>query len=155
MTLACCIFATYMTAKQIIRFLENDDSTAIHFRRFNLSPKDTYPTFSICLTGSGFYWNKPHPIFQKTELSPIMFGRMLKGQDAFSYKYNYTVMLYNKISVDSGDYPNMDIGQFSLKISEILTGLQYATENEEANIYYGSGEKGTSAGTSGPTMPPA
>ena len=108
-----------MTAKQVIRFLENDDSTAIHFRLFNLSPKDKYPTFSICLTGSELYWNKDEDIFKTTELSSQMFGAMLKGKDAFSYQYNHTSMLYRKVSAELKDHLNPDVGRFSLKIGII------------------------------------
>ena len=124
-TLLCCFFATKMTTKQVVRFLENDDSTTIHFRQFNLSPKDKYPTFTICLTGSELYWNKEDAIFNSTELTPNMFGKMLKGQDAFSYRYNHTSMLYYKIPVELTDHPIMDVGELSLKVSEIVTGLEY------------------------------
>ena len=133
-----------MTAKQVTRFIENGDSTAIHYRRFNLSPKDVYPTFSICFTGSDLYWNRAEAIFQKFGLSPSMFESMLKGKDAFSYQYNYTLMLYNKIPVDMKDYLNdVDTGTLSLKISDILTGLEYDTNHKNTSIHYGSGRVGT------------
>ena len=132
-----------MTAKQVMRFLENDDSTAIHFRRFNLSPKDKYPTFTICLTGSELYWHKEEPLFKNTGLSPYMFEAMLRGgQDAFSYQYDYQLMLYDKISVDMTNYPNIDIGSFSLEASDILTELEYGAEHEEATIHHVSGKTG-------------
>ena len=142
LTLLCCIFATYMTAKQVMRFLENGDSTAIHFRRFNLSPKDKYPTFSICLTDAEFYWNKAEEIFKATKLSPTMLEAMLKGKDAFIYDYNYTSMLYNKIPVDMQDYPNMNAGRFSLKLPEILAGIEYHTEHAQTSLHYGTGRIG-------------
>ena len=104
LTLACCILATYMTAKQVIRFLENDDSTAIQFRQFNLALKDNYPTFSICLTGSDLYWNKAKPIFRAFGLHPHKFGEMLKGEDVFSHEYIYVstpVPLYKYLMTKS------------------------------------------------------
>ena len=131
-----------MTATQVMRFLENDDSTAIHFRQFNLSPKDKYPAFSICFTGSELYWNQAEEIFKATQLSPPMLKAMLRGQDAFSYHYNHTLKLYDKIPVDIGDYPNMDIGRFSVKVSDIVTGLEYGTDEEKTSVSHGIGEIG-------------
>ena len=131
-----------MTIKQVMRFLENDDSTAIHFRRFNLSPKDKYPTFSICLGGSELYWYQQEAIFKEFQLSGAKLGEMLKGNDAFSYEYNYTSMLYNKVSVEISQHPDIDLGQFSLQASDILTALKYDTEHEETSIRYGRGKTG-------------
>ena len=129
-----------MTAKQVIRFLENNDTTAIQFRQFNLSPKDKYPTFSICLTGSDLYWNKDRLIFQTFGLHPSTFGEMLKGENVFSYAYNYKTMLYDKIPVHMSDYQGLDPEQFSLKLTEILTGLEYRTRPEANSILRHSGK---------------
>ena len=123
-----------MTAKQVIRFLENNDSTAIQYRQFNLSPKDKYPTFSICLTGSDLYWNKDKLIFQTFGLHPSTFGEMLKGENVFSYSYNYKSMLYDKVPVHISDYKSLDAEQFSFKLTEILTGLEYRTRPEANSI---------------------
>ena len=131
-----------MTAKQIIRFIENGDSASIQFRPFNLAPKDKYPTFTICLTGSDLYWNKAKLIFRKFGIHPSKFVEMLKGKDVFSYDYNYTSMLYNKIPVDISHYQNVDVKRFSLNITEILTGLEFGTQCEDKSISHGSGEKG-------------
>ena len=125
-----------------MRFLENDDSTTIHFRQFNLSPKDKYPTFTICFTGTELYWNIEEAIFNRTELTPDMFGKMLKGQDSFSYQYNHTSMLYSKVPVEMTDHTIMDVDGLSLKVPEILTGLEYRTDYDEASIHNGSEKMG-------------
>ena len=39
-----------MTLKETFRYFENLDASSIHFKEFSRSPKDTYPTFTICLT---------------------------------------------------------------------------------------------------------
>ena len=131
-----------MTTRQIIRFLENGDSTAIQFRQFNLSPKDQYPTFSICLTGSDIHWNKANTIFRRFGLHPSNFGQLLKGEDVYSYDYNYTSMLYNKNPVDISQYQNLDLERLSLKISDILTGHEFRTEKETNSVSYGMGKIG-------------
>ena len=131
-----------MTAKQIVRFLGNADSTAIEFRQFNLAPKDKYPTFTICFTGFDLYWSQVKPIFRAFGLHPTKFGEMLKGDDVFSYEYNYNSMLYDKISVNFNDYKSLDVERYSLKISKMLTGLEFVTQPENTSILYGSGELG-------------
>ena len=90
----------------------------------------------------GKFWNKHKAIFQAFGLHPTKFGEMLRGKDTFSYDYNYTSMLYNKIPVDIGEHQNLDTEKFSLKISEILTGLEFATQSEDNSIRYGSGNIG-------------
>ena len=48
--LVCVLLACYMTLKETFRYFENLDASSIHFKEFSQSPKDTYPTFTICLT---------------------------------------------------------------------------------------------------------
>ena len=64
-TMVCFLLAAYMTNTQVIRFLRNDDSTTIAFKRFNLSPDDKYPTFSICFTGAELHWYNDKNIFDQ------------------------------------------------------------------------------------------
>ena len=141
LTVGCSILAAYMTAKQVISFLENDDATAIQYRRFNLSPDDKYPIFSFCFTGSELYWNKPKEIFNIFQLNQFQFEEMLKGQEVFRYDYNYTTMLYRKIPADVGHLLNVDTEQFSLKISDILTGLEFETDDTGSSMRYSSGRQ--------------
>ena len=140
--IVCSILAIYMTTKQVISFIENDDATAIHFRRFNLSPNDKYPVFSICFTGLDLYWYKARSIYNAFGLSPSQFEAMLKGKEVFRYDYNYTKMLYRKIPPNVEDFRNIDTKQLSLKISEILTGLEFETDDPMSSIRYGSGRQG-------------
>ena len=131
-----------MTAKQVISFLENDDATAIQYRRFNLSPNDKYPVFSICFTGSELYWNKPKSIFNQFQLTPSMFEAMLKGQEVFRYDYNYATLLYRKIPADVDKFHDVDTAQLSLELSDILTGLEFETDDALSSIRQGSGRQG-------------
>ena len=131
-----------MTAKQVMSFLENDDATAIHYRRFNLTPKDKYPTFSICFTGSELYWYKAMEIFKIFGVRPSKFEAMLKGEEVFQYDYNYTSMLYNKIPVDLSHLKNIDTGQFAVKMSDILTRLEFVTDEDMTGIRIDSSGQG-------------
>ena len=46
----CVLLACYMTTKETLRFLKNEDTSSIRYKYFANSPEDTYPTFSFCLT---------------------------------------------------------------------------------------------------------
>ena len=46
---ACVVLALYMAILQVLRYLENKDSSSVHYRRFNFSPIDRYPTLTICI----------------------------------------------------------------------------------------------------------
>ena len=134
LTILGSLLAIYMTTKQVMHFLQNDDATTINYRRLNLSPKDKYPAFSLCFTGSELYWYHAKPIFRIFGLQPSKFGQMLKGQKVIRYDYNYSSMLYNKIPVDLEHSADLDIEQFSIKLSDILTGFEFAIDDDISTI---------------------
>ena len=56
--LSCClVLAGYMVSIQFLRYISNEDVSASFFKRFNLSPIDLYPTYSICFkdTNGGIF----------------------------------------------------------------------------------------------------
>lgn len=61
----CIMLACYMTIKETLRYIRNDDMSTISYKNFASSPKDTYPTFSICFTDDA-----------EDEFSPIYDGLM-------------------------------------------------------------------------------
>ena len=78
--LACFFLAGYMAVTQICRFIENQDTSSISFKRFNRTPKDKYPTFSLCFEGTEFHWYHNMEIFNDHELSAKNFDAYLKGK---------------------------------------------------------------------------
>lgn len=44
----CAILAAYFVNKQIKKYYENMDKPIMSFKKFNSSPKDKYPTYTIC-----------------------------------------------------------------------------------------------------------
>ena len=48
----CVIVTFYFTTLQFQYFVSNDDIASISIRKFNLEPKDQYPTYTICLYGN-------------------------------------------------------------------------------------------------------
>ena len=78
-TLGCFLLAAYMTLTQIIRFLGNGDTSIITHKKFNQSPQDKYPTFSICIQGRGIYWNHVDNLFWVFGMTSEGYVEMLKG----------------------------------------------------------------------------
>ena len=49
----CCVLLTgYMVMLQLLRFIQNNDVSTSDFKRFNHSPLDVYPTYSICMNSN-------------------------------------------------------------------------------------------------------
>ena len=99
-SMVCFLLAAYMTNTQVIRLLKNDDSTTIAFKRFNLSPDDKYPTFSMCFKGAELRWYNDKFIFDQFGISSSKYEKLLKGEKVSKYRYNYTSKLYDKFPVE-------------------------------------------------------
>ena len=46
--ITCFILAAYMTILQVLRYVSNDDISTFAYKQFNKSPRDKYPTFTLC-----------------------------------------------------------------------------------------------------------
>ena len=46
--LTCLSLTAYMSVTQFLRYLDNNDKASVSFRLFNHSPRDRYPTYTIC-----------------------------------------------------------------------------------------------------------
>lgn len=51
--LICFSVVFYFTSKELIRYIRNEDTSSVAFKKFNAAPQDKYPTFSICFYGKG------------------------------------------------------------------------------------------------------
>ena len=65
--------------------MNNDDSSAITFRKFNFSPKDEYPTITMCIA-EGY------------DEKPIFVGERLKKYEGWSYTRESVWDYWNKIN---------------------------------------------------------
>ena len=136
-----------MTNTQVIRLLKNDDSTTIAFKRFNLSPRDKYPTFSMCFKGAELRWYNDKFIFDQYGISSSKYEKLLKGEKVSKYRYNYTSKLYDKFPVEYIPGASEDqVDKFSISISDILTTLRYRISPDEKSIEYKKREKGNRKG---------
>ena len=135
----CTYLACHLTITQTSRFLANEDISMIVYKPFNDSPDDLYPTFTICFHGAELRWYNEAPIYDSFEVTSFQYGELLKGEEVRKYEYNYNTRLYDKISVNIRNGSNKDFERFSLHISDVFTGLEYGTDDDENSIYYEKG----------------
>ena len=135
-----------MTFTQIIRFLENRDSSSITHKTFNQSPQDKYPTFSICIKGKDIYWNHEDVLFQHLGVTSEQYVDMLKG-DGWRYKFDFSHLLYKRKSFNFNNVSDNTLrgGKDLVPLNpfEIITGVHLIAQNVNDTTYYGSGKKGT------------
>ena len=142
-TLVCFLLAAYMTITQIVRYLENRDASSISYKQFSQTPRDRYPTFSICFQGAELYWYYDTLIFKDFGITPAQYEPILKGEIGFKYEYEYTTRLYRKVPIDIRNVSNIGFQQqLYLNLSDILVGLEFVTKEAKNTIRYGNGEKG-------------
>ena len=67
---------------------------------------------------------------------------MLKGEEGFAYDYNYTSRLYTKFQLENKNLLLDDAERFQIKISNIVTGLEYVKQDESNSIRYGHSDHG-------------
>lgn len=142
--MGCFFVTTYMANSQISRWLENNDESTITFKKFNLSPKDIYPEISICFTGHRLNWYNDDSISDKFGITTEDYEKMLKGSKLFSYNYNFTSKLYDKVEIKDKYWLMEGVEQFQIKASTLITGLQYENEDKSSSIIYGKGKDGRS-----------
>ena len=140
-TLGCFFLTSYMTNTQIMKWLENKDASAISFRRFNLSPEDLYPEISICFTGHEIHWFNDDLIFRLFGVTTEVYEDLLKGYQGFAYDYNHTSELFRKYPINKQNWITEDVEKFQLQVSNIVTGLEFATLDDLTNIGQPNGKK--------------
>ena len=96
----------------------------------------------MCIVGSELRWFNDATIFERFEVNPFKYGELLKGKDVLKYEYDYQTRLYNQLTVDIQNGSNKGFEAFSLSSSNVITGLEFVTEDEQKSINFGKGSKG-------------
>ena len=134
--IVCFILATYMTTILIDRYNANKDVTSIKFKKYNLTPRDKYPTFSLCFQGTSLYWIQDLRIFERYGLSTEVFEMLLQGKAGWIYEYNYQSTLYQKIPVPQNNESLESVDHLHLQITDFLSEMERVFESQNASIYY-------------------
>ena len=133
-----------MTAIMTNRFLENEDATSITYKRYNESPREKYFTFSICFTGTQFYWYHYLHMANVYGITPQEYEKILVGQPAFIHDYLHSSRLYQKLPVNLNNFSDSLYDQFHVQFSNVVTEIEFLTENENHYTYYGPNTTKTS-----------
>ena len=126
-----------MTVTQIVRYLENRDAPTITYRRFNRTPRDRYPTYSVCLHGSSIYWYHDVLLYNTFGTTSEQFVETLKGV-GWRYEYNSTSRLYTKSPMFFSNHSKLDFTEFTIDPVDIFLGVEFLALNSKHNIQYGT-----------------
>ena len=131
-----------MTITQIVRYLENRDASSIGYKQFNQTPRDKYPTFSICFQGAEVNWYYDTLMFNRLGITTAQYELILKGETGLRYDYEYATRLFKKSPLDIRNVSDIGLEQFSLNITDVLVGLEFVTQKPNNAIHYVSGKDG-------------
>ena len=104
-----------------------------------------YPEISVCFTGHHLYWYNDDLISNTLGVTTADYERMLKGGKGFAYDYNFTSKLFEKVELKDKYWLMEDVEKFQIEASNLITGLEYATEDGSTSVSYGVGKKGKRA----------
>ena len=114
--IVCVSLLAFMTSKEIARFGRNRDTSSISFNKFNSSPKDTYPTFTICFQKNKT--NKPSENKTTESSDNKMFKRQRKKNRKTKTKDEKKDLNFNDLLRDETDIRNMVRQYFTMDTSK-------------------------------------
>ena len=140
-----------MGLTQVLRYLDNNDSSSIQYKTFNESPLDVYPTFSVCLFSMDRYslhHFTRNEVEEKTGLTESEFDQLLKGRtnktsskillmkyDQFSPKFESFSNAVD-MEIQNGDWEdNMDATPFYRSYSDPDTACFSLKSTNEKGIF--------------------
>lgn len=137
-SLVCFALATYYVITQVVRYIENKDSSAISQKTFNEEPNNKYPTFSICLKGKEIYWKNEHLLFSETGMTSSQYVDFLEG-NRWRYNYNATTRLYEKERLNDRNKLMRKVTEAFLDIPDIIVGAHFESQADHQTTHFGYG----------------
>ena len=128
--------AVYWTLIFCSQYAENSDTNSITIKDFNVEPQDVYPSFSLCFSGTNFYWRNDLGIFNAFGLNRMEFEKMLKGETAIRYERNHSFQSYNKVPTFTGNGSKVNFQRLHLKLTDFLEETLFSYENSEETVHY-------------------
>ena len=108
--LLCFIFAGFTVLNQIIKFLKNEDSSSVNYKKFGDKPSFDYPTYSFCYISTP--WSTLQNMFEEQFISKyainakqlnllIKGGHIEKKHWSARLKFeNFSLIEYNDFSIE-------------------------------------------------------
>ena len=126
-----------MSVSFVNRYIENENSTAIIYKKFHEKYEDKYPTYSVCFKGTNFHWFNGLNIYNAFELRVEQYEMMLKGNLAFRYEYDSSLKLFRKMPTLIRNGSNVRFNEFHVKISDFLLEANFKTLEENHSRFFG------------------
>ena len=137
----CFLCAAYMSLMQVFRYLANEDTSSITNKLFNQTPRDQYPTFSICFKGLDVYWRKEEMLFNTLGVTSSQYVATLKGYGQ-RYEFDETTHLYSKIPVHLNNATLIDVENVILDKNKVIIGAEFNAQQESYTRSFGKGRRG-------------
>ena len=116
-----------MSVSQIIRYLENRDTSSISYKILNQTPKDRYPTYSVCLNGPTIFWKQEKLLFKRLGLSSEQYVHTLKNNDGWRYEYDPSSQLYSKEYMSMHDISKVHFEEIQLRTEDVFEAVNLVT----------------------------
>ena len=137
----CFTLAIYYGITQVVRYIENKDTSTITQRTFNDAANNKYPTITICLKGKEIYWRNEHTLFDRIEMTSLQYTDLLKGNNGWRYKYDEIKRLYYKEHLNESSIFKLGFSDVFLHPSDIIVGTHFLARNDIQSTHYGYGEE--------------
>ena len=121
------------------RFGENKSSTSITYKKYEETPEDKYPTFSICFKGANVHSYNKSAIFESYGITSSHYQLLLEGKSTFTYRYNSTLRFDRKSSnvVKKASRLKFEgMMQRTFEMADILLEANFTRQDEAYNTYY-------------------
>ena len=128
--IVCIAIAIWMSIDLTMRYLENEDKASVTYKKFHDSPRDRYPTYTLCfqsLKRSSFYnetYLKHEFNLTKFEYQSILSGDVWNRGSNDSLKMMYKKKDITKIDFEKAAKHPMDV------ISDYLVGYNMGQHTE-------------------------
>ena len=135
----CFLLALYWTLKNIGRFHEDTNATAITYKKYGETSQDKYPSFTLCFEGNDLYRFNESAIFSVYGIHLSDYEFMLDGKQAFQYDYDPSNQRYGKSSLSSTFKPNIRFKvQDLFQLPDIIESISFVASNQDRSIFFGT-----------------
>ena len=132
-----------MVVKNIGRFLDDANETAISYKKYGETSEDKYPSFSVCFEGDDLYHFNESAIFNAYGIHLSDYEMMLNGETAFQYDYDPSSRRYSKTPLPPNYQPSValaagDLFQFHAIVKQ--TKLEAQNGSQRAFLVKNEGD---------------
>ena len=126
-----------MTLKNVGRFQEDANETAITYKKFGRTVEDKYPSFSVCFEGNGLYTFNASAIFAAYGLHLRDYEMMMDGESAFQYEYDPSARMSRKILIPADFKPSIVFKDNDLfQLPAILQKISFVADNPSQSNFF-------------------